>query len=370
MNAPYSRILAATLFLSGTSSVSAAPATPAPAASADCGASGGSYSADAQGAACRLADELEKAFVYPDKGKAYAAALRAHVAAGKYRGMSVEDASRTMTADLQAVAPDGHLHVMRLPDDSDGPSRAGPRADFPLLEQSGWIAPGIAFIRINAFMRDPAETAAVAKFMADHADAKAIIFDIRTHRGGGLDQMDVIFPWLFAKETRLVTMAIRRSVEEEQGSPLGDTPSLRLVAGTPQEVVREHWATPNADPRLRDAKVYLLTSRRTGSAAEHFALAMKHTGRATLVGSRTSGANHFGGGMELAGGLAAFVPVGRTYDPVTGKDWESVGVAPDVDVAPEVALEWALKDLGVDAATASGLSKSHAPTLSMEPRKM
>ena len=367
MNVPYPRILAAAIFASGAIGVT--PALGASEASSVCAKSGDAYSADAQGAACSLADELEKGFVYPQKGKAYAAALRAHVAAGKYAGMSVEEASRVMTADLQAVAADGHLRVMAMPKEDERQSAAGPRADFPLIEQSGWIAPGIAFIRINAFMRDPAETAAVAKFMADHADAKAIIFDVRTHRGGGLDQMDVIFPWLFARETRLLTMAIRRSVEEEQGTPFDETPSLRLAGRTAQEVVREHWATPNADPRLRDARVYLLTSQRTGSAAEHFAMAMKHTGRAKLVGSNTAGANHFGGGVELTGGLAAFVPVGRTYDPVTGKDWEGVGVTPDVDVPPAEALAWVLRDLGLSQADAARLSASHAPTLSMERRK-
>lgn len=366
MRAPFSRLLAAGLAVSGVTAL-----TPSSAAAAStCAAPGSTHPASAEGAACRLADELEKAFVYPEQGKRYAAALRANVAAGKYAGMAQEAVAEAITADLQAVAADGHLRVERIPErQPGGPGGPGPRADFPLLEQGGWIAPGIAFLRINAFYRDPEETAAVARFMADHADAEAIIFDLRTHRGGGLDQMDVIFPWLFAKETRLVTMAMRRSVEEEQGTPFGETASLRLLPGTPQESVREHWATPNADPRLRDAKVYLLTSRRTGSAAEHFALAMKHTGRAKLVGSNTAGANHFGGGVELTGGFGAFVPVGRTYDPVTGKDWETVGVAPDVEVAPEAALEWVLKDLGVDAAKAAELAASHAPTLPMVRRK-
>ena len=357
--------LAGGLLVSTPSAAATEPAATAP----GCPAKGATFPETPDGAACRLADELEKAFVYPERGRAYAAALRGHVAAGKYAGMSVEEAARVMTADLQAVAADGHLHVMPLPEEGGGPSRGGPRADFPLLEQAGWIAPGIAFLRINAFMPDAEETAAVAKFMADHAEAKAIVFDIRTHRGGGLEQMDVIFPWLFAAETRLVTMAMRRSVEEEQGTPFGETRSLRLLDGTPQETVREHWATPNADARLRDAKVYLLTSERTGSAAEHFALAMKHTGRAKLVGSRTGGANHFGGGVELAGGLAAFLPVGRTYDPLTGKDWEGTGVLPDVDVPPAEALAWVLRDLGLNEAEAARLAASHAPTLPMERRK-
>lgn len=366
MRPPFSRLLAAGIALSSAAALTGAMAAAAPAKPA-CASPKQSPADTADGAACKLADELEKAFVIPEQGKAYAEALRAHVAAGRYAGLSGEEAAKLMTADLQAVAADGHLRVERIPEQQ--PGVRGPGPDFPLLEQGGWIAPGIAFLRINGFYPEPDQTAAVAKFMADHADARAIIFDIRTHRGGGLDQMDVMFPWLFDKETRLVTMAMRRSVEEEQGTPFGETPSLRLMAGTPQETVREHWATPNADPRLRDAQVYLLTSRRTGSAAEHFALAMKHTGRAKLVGSHTAGANHFGGGTPLGGGLGAFIPVGRTYDPVTGKDWEGVGVAPDVDVPPAEALAWVLKDLGIDAAKAAELAASHAPTLPMERRK-
>lgn len=364
MNVHVLPILAASLAVAGGAAMT--PASAKPDIEATCGAPGAQRPATPDAAACQLADELEKAFVHPEQGKAYAAALRAHAAAGKYAAMSTEDAAKAMTADLQAVAPDGHLHVLRMPEGGDGPPVGGSRPDFPRLEQGGWIAPGIAFLRINIFSRDPAQTAAVSKFMADHADAEALIFDIRTHRGGGLDQMDVIFPWLFAQETRLVTMAIRRSVEEEQGTPFGQTPSLRLAGGTPLAIVREHWAIPNADPRLRDAKVYLLTSPRTASAAEHFALAMKHTGRGKLVGSNTAGANHFGGGVELTAGLAAFVPVGRTYDPLTGEDWEGDGVAPDVAVPPAEALTWVLQDLGLDRVRAEALSASRAPTLPME----
>lgn len=368
MHASLSSVLTASMLLSSAPAVTAAsPAAALASVKGQCGLPGVAHPETAQGAACRLADELEKAFVYPEQGKAYAAALRKHAAAGRYAAMSTDEAAKAMTDDLQAVSPDGHLRVERLPDHQ--PGVRGPGPNFPLLEQGGWIAPGIAFLRINAFYPEPDQTAAVAKFMADHADAKAIVFDLRTHGGGGLDQMDVIFPWLFAKETRLVTMAMRRSVEEERGTPFGDIPTLRKLAGTPLETIREHWALPNSDDRLRDAKVYLLTSRRTGSAAEHFALAMKHTGRAMLVGSNTAGANHFGGGTPLTGGYGAFIPVGRTYDPVTGKDWEGAGVAPDVDVPPAEALAWVLKDLGVDSAKAAQLAASHAPTLPMERRK-
>ncbi len=316
---------------------------------------------------------LERDYVYPETGKRYAAALRAGIAAGRYRTLSGEDLGRAIDADVNAVAADGHLRLripeVAAPAPAPGAVTPGPRPVKPPVEQAGWIAPGIAFVRFNVFPQDSAVTAEAAKFMADHADAKAIIFDIRTHNGGGLDQMDVIFPWIFDKPTRLVTMATRASVDAEGGSPIDGIPSMRMVEGDAAMVTREHWVTPNADKRLKKAKVYVLTSGASASAAEHFALAMKHSGRGVLVGAPTAGANHFGRGEDLGGGYGAFIPVGRTYDPVTGKDWEGDGVQPDIAVAPADALVRALTDLGVAPAEAKTLSDAHMPKWPMERRK-
>ncbi|MBY4638164.1 S41 family peptidase [Sphingopyxis sp. XHP0097] len=310
---------------------------------------------------------LEDDYVYADIGKRYADALRAGIASGRFAKLTGEELARALETTVQSVSPDGHIRVragVTAP-----PPGAGSAPPMPApIEQAGWIAPGIAYIRFNGFPHDDATTAAAAKFMADHADAKAIIYDIRTHNGGGMAQMDAMFPWLFDKPTRLVTMAVRASVDAK-GFMLGDGPTLRRVKGDPAMVTREHWVMPNEDKRLRDAEVYLLTSGASRSAAEHFALSMKHTGRAKLIGAATGGANHFGGGQELGGDFGAFIPVGRTYDPVTGKDWEGDGVQPDVDVAPERALEVALTDLGIAADEAKRLSDAHMPTRSMERRK-
>ena len=37
------------------------------------------------------------------------------------------------------------------------------------------------------------------------------------------------------------------------------------------------------------------------------------------------------------------IPIGRTFDPVTGADWEGVGVAPDVAVPAVQALDEAVR---------------------------
>ena len=326
-----------------------------------------------------LAEMLAGDFVLPDVAARYAAMLRANAAAGHYDALSGHALALRLSSDLQAVARDGHLRVRfdgPLPREAEphgavsgsaGGSRVVTRRapDVPFVEPAQWIAPGIAFIRFNLFPGVEETVTAARQFMDMHADARAIIFDVRTHRGGGLTEMDEIFPWLFAEPTHLIDMATRRSVEERMGSPVADVPTLRLVEGTPQETVRQHWVTPNRDSRAHDAQLFVLTSPRTGSAAEHFVMALQRTGRATVVGAATAGANHFGGEVPLPGGFFAFIPVGRAYDPVTGRDWEGAGVAPDIATPPEQALVRVLTDLGVSNEEAQRLSDSVAPMESM-----
>jgi hypothetical protein len=317
--------------------------------------------------AAKLAATLETDFVYPEQGRRYGAMLRANAAVGAYDALQGAALARRLTDDLQQVAADGHLGVrynngalgagpglvIRKPAGGKGAAPSAPKLVRPLaIEQARWLAPGIAYVRFNLFPGDPDTIQATQRFMAEHADAETLIFDVRAHRGGGIAEMDAIFPWLYGAPTRLVSMATRQSVEATRGSPVGKEKSLRKTHGDPAFVTREHWVTPGRDARLRDAKVLVLTSPMTASAAEHFALAFKHTGRATLIGRATRGANHFGGELDLGGGFTAFVPVGRTFDPITGKDWEGVGIVPDIDVPAESAL--------VEALVAAGLARPEA----------
>ena len=339
---------------------------------------------DQRGLAMDLAKRLESDFVYAEQGKRYASALRRNAARGDYDGLKGAELALKLSDDLQGVAPDGHLRVMfeglgggprlvikRPPDAAGGPPLGDRKPVMmrvslpPAIEHAGFIAPGIAFVRFNGFPSEPETIAAARKFMIDHADAKAIIFDLRTHMGGGLGEMDEIFPWLFSKPTHLVTMATRRSVDEAGGSPVAGVPTLRTVPGDPDYVTREHWVTPGASRQLDNAKVFVLTSGFSASAAEHFVLALKQTGRATVIGRKTAGANHFGGDQDLGGGFSVFLPVGRAFDPTTGKDWAGVGVAPDIDVAPGKALIMALTQCGVAADRAEQLSTQVTPSLPM-----
>ena len=316
---------------------------------------------DAEKAVTELATALEENFVFPDKGKAYAAMLRANLAKGAYADFADAPAfADKVTADLQAVHKDGHLRLRVAPTEQRGQAQApnGGPADANDVAKAGWLAPGVAYIDFRGFPGSETTVAEVRKFLAAHRDAKTLIIDARNNGGGGLAEMNLIFAEIFAQPTTLVAMDIRQAVEEKHGTPFdANDPLMRKVSGPATIIRREHLAVPAAQQSgLKDAKVYLLTSKKTFSAAEHLSLSLKRTHRATLVGEATGGGAHFGGMAPMGKGYAAFIPVGRTFDPGTGQSWEGIGVQPDVAVPADKALDEALKLAGVSLSGQAALA--------------
>jgi C-terminal processing protease CtpA/Prc len=160
-------------------------------------------------------------------------------------------------------------------------------------------------------------------------------------------------------------MDTRASVDRSGHGP-DEHEMERLVSGPDGVVRREHYVLPStSEKRLFGAKVFVLTSGATGSAAEHMTLALKHTHRATIIGETTAGAGHYGGQEPIGDKFSVFIPVGRSFDPDTGKDWESVGVAPDIAVPAEQALTEALVRSGLDRTEAERINAGVKPSGSM-----
>ena len=305
----------------------------------------------------KLATTLDENFVFPEVGKAYAARLRQQLKEGAYSSFRDGNSfAEKVTSDLQAVHKDGHLRLLVVPVADRGGPEAALRPtganDGSTIVKSGWLADGVVYINFRMFSGNDATINELKAFLDTHRDAKTLIIDARQHRGGGLAEMDLMFPQLFTAPTPLVQMDTREAVDRRGGNPLDDLASLRKVRAPAGVVRREHFVTPAANQGgLAKAKVYLLTSQRTASAGEHLALSLKRTHRATLVGETTRGAGHYGSMVPLDEDFtyAAFIPVGRTFDPDTNEGWEGTGVKPDVAVTADKALDEALKLAGVSA---------------------
>lgn len=308
--------------------------------------------ADAAAAVSDLAAALDDYFVFPGPGHAYAAMLRSKLASGAYSNF--EDAgafAAAVTADLQAVHKDGHLRLQVIaPDEQNGARDLRGFSAASAVERAGWLADGVAYIDFKGFPGNKATLDDVSSFLAKHRDAKTLIIDERGNRGGGIAEMNLIFRQIFAKPTILLHMDTRSATERDHASPISEADSMRTISAPDSLARREHFVVPAADQGgLATATIYLLVANRTASAGEHFALALKRTHRATLIGETTKGAGNFGAMVPMGTGYAAFIPVGRTFDPDTGEGWEGTGVHPDIAVPADKALDEALRLAGINA---------------------
>ena len=300
-----------------------------------------------------LATRIDDYYVDPGTTRIYRAALDKALAEGAFDGLAGDALAAKLKSVLQAAHPDLHLSIYAPGSGMFGKEDENGQPDLPAnaLEAAGWVAPGIAYVRPFAFFDRESDVERLQKFMDDHADAKALIIDLRHHHGGELREMDVIFADLFPVPTDLLTMTTR-PVAWERFEKKAPTERLSVIARDATMVREMHRAMPRAGgARMAGVPVYILTSRRTASAAEHLALAMKVTGRATIVGDTTRGAGHYGDEIDLAEGFSMFIPYGDTVDPKTGKGWEGGGVTPDVAVPAKDALDYVLERLGAPKAS-------------------
>lgn len=326
---------------------------------------------EAEAAVTDLAQKLEDNFVFPDVAKQYASMLRANLAAGKYASFpDAQSFAKAVTDDLQAVHKDGHLKLRVLQGDA-AERRIRMNDDSSGVARSAWLTKDIAYIDFRGFPGNDATLADLRNFIAQHRDAKTLIIDARHHHGGGLAEMNVLFPELFAKQTVLVDMDTRAAVDRDRGSPFDRDQFVRRVAGPDGVVRREHYVVPAKNQgRLAKANVFLLVSHETGSAGEHLALSLKRTHRAILIGESTYGAGHYGGFQPIAKGFVAFIPVGRTFDPDTNQGWEGVGVQPNIIVPAKDALTEALVRSGLKRDKAAAVGATVSPAETSAPRRI
>jgi hypothetical protein len=281
------------------------------------------------------ADALRQRYVYPDVGRRAAEAIEAALAAGAYdEFMQPWAFAERLTADLQAVSHDKHMRVSaRGPAPVRAVAAGGPPPGPPPRSEAGVARadrlPGnIGYIEVVALPGLDAFKPPLERAMAELADTRALIIDLRRN-GGGTPHAEVYLTSYLLDPTNPIS--VNRFVWRNPGTETFRTEEFRSSA-TP------YW--------YRDKPVYVLTSARTFSGGEAVAYDMQVLKLATVVGEATGGGANPGGTAPLTPDFAMFVPGGRGENPTTGTNWEGVGVKPDVAVPAAEALQVALGLLG------------------------
>lgn len=273
-----------------------------------------------------VAGQIRERYFDPARAEAIAAALEAEATAGAFDALTdPHDLAGALTRRLRPE--DGHFSVAYAPAPAAAQPAGGGDFDEDSLrrENYGWrevaVLPGnIGYVDLRFFGHiefddpaDPVRRAADAA-LSFLSQADAVIIDVR-HNGGGAPSM---VGYLASAFTR-------------PGADIYNVFHSR--EGTESEAPAQHHPAPRLD-----APLYILTSRRTGSAAEALPYTLQAAGRATVVGQRTAGAANPGGPAPVPGGFRVFVADGSPRNPITGGNWEGDGVQPDVAVPADQAL--------------------------------
>ena len=280
---------------------------------------------------------LNNYYVFPDVAKKMEAKLREQYKSNAYKEIKTLQAfTDRLSSDMIDVSHDKHLGVRgfqdeilaqicdTMPDETEQQRRTKDSQldnyGFKKVEQ---LNGNIGYIKLNGFhdTEDAAPTAIAAMNFLAYSDA--IIFDLRDNGGGSPSMIQLLMSYFFEEPVHLNSFYVRETDSIEQFW------TQQYVSG----------------PKMTDALVYILTSNYTFSAAEEFSYNFKNLKRGIIVGETTGGGAH--PVMQICYdnlNVVVRVSYGRAINPISGTNWEGVGVKPDIDVPRDDALDAAYKD--------------------------
>jgi C-terminal processing protease CtpA/Prc len=295
-------------------------------------------------------ERLTALYIFPERSAQAATLLRANLEAGAYNLTVGPDLCACLSADLFETCADKHLRLIwheEAEASQDEESLVAALREQFRLENHGIRSarrlPGnVGMVELTIIPEAASAGPAICAAMQLVQHTHALILDLRDTRGGAPDGVTFLCSFLFAD---------------------GEIHLSDIVEG-PNGPTRQYWTAAYVPgPRYVDRPVYVLTSASTFSGGESLAYDLQALGRATIVGEVTRGGAHPSTVLSLFEHIELRLPVARALSPVTGGNWESVGVQPDIAVpasdAFTVAHRAALETIANDPAM-PGASRAEA----------
>lgn len=189
------------------------------------------------------------------------------------------------------------------------------------FEQARILRGNVGYLQLHKFWQgDEARTIAHAALVfLSHSDH--IVIDLRDCGGGSPQLVQYLISHFVPEGTLLWDLLDRNGKSTEQVRSL---------------------AVPDAE-LLKTKPLYILQSEELVSAGEFFTYTLQQLGRAVIIGETSAGLAHYTGAAQVNDWLFVRIPLFRPINPVTGTNFEGVGVEPNIRVNAKLALYRALR---------------------------
>ncbi|WP_374275562.1 S41 family peptidase [Brevundimonas sp.] len=260
-------------------------------------------------------------------------------------------ASRDKHLQLWREQPRSADEALSAPPSPDQMAEVEARDRFGLAEVR-LLEGDVAYVKLNRFSGHPDVAGAIDAVLAEISGARALILDLRGNGGGGEAALNRLMGHLVPAPIELATLYHRQCAP-----PPADRPDACVQVR--ERAVQRRWSDTVARPTFPSQPIFVLTSNATFSAAEELAYDLRAEGRATIIGETTGGGANPSGMMDAGPHFSVVMPLAEARHPRTGGNWEGVGVAPDVAVREDAAL-----DVAVSLAAAGDKSARVSPRAS------
>lgn len=276
---------------------------------------------------------LNNNYIFPEIAEEMENEIKQKYYSGCYDSLTeLQNFLSALHRDLRSVCQDGHLGIDvmdRRPNWANESEQDQQlyemylnrmRTDNYGFEKVEHLPGNIGYLKLNEFCDAVygGETAVAAmNFMAN---CDGVIIDLRENGGGDASMIKLISSYFFNQPVHLNTFYERPTDNYDESWTFSYVPGKKMV----------------------DVPVWILTSRRTFSAAEEFTYNLQCLQRATIVGDTTGGGAHPVFRQDVPDlNFYLVIPYARAINPVTDSNWERVGVRPDVYCHQENALDQA-----------------------------
>lgn len=304
-----------------------------------------------------LASVVATNYVVPDTGRLVAEHLRTRLRSGAYdKPSTFAQLADRLTVDLQTVNGDRHLYVSYTGTAGPRPPREGGAAPQLVMRRPGDPVPSEQLLAARRANYD------VSRIERLPGNVGYLALNLLSARGSDEIYRIIDAAMAVLERTDVMIIDLRRTpggeprVSDYIASYFFGPDSVRTLSSYSRAMnqTMERWTRPVAGKTRPDVPVYVLVGLGTASGAEDLAFIFKQTGRGTLVGERTAGAGRPTRTYPVGDGFVASVSGGRTFDPRTGKEWERIGIEPNIPAPEADALTVAhLHALAKVAATTS-----------------